>query len=136
MQGLAVIRVRNDVAGGVHGIEHRHHGSVGVCVAAEIPIAEVRDWHGNEAAAAVVFRTRTFAGEEKECLVAAVIEFRDDDRATDVGRFHMLPPDGFAAGCRTPKKALCIQLFVAQLEHGRTVECVAAGLGGEIQNAV
>ena len=122
LQARAIVRVRDEVAARVERIVERDHGSGGVGISSEIPVAEILDGERDQILAGDVLIAGPLAGEEEEYLVAAVEQLGNIDRSSHVRGLEVLALD--AVPVRAVKEPIGVQVFIAMLRQERAVELV------------
>ena len=98
---------------------------------AEVAAVHLRGRHGQDDIVGANTIAESFVGDKEEGLVAAVIEFRNADRAGERPAEVVLAVDGAAGGEETAS----VHGIVAEEVVNGAVDVVGAGLGGEGHDA-
>ena len=102
---------------------------------AEVAVVHFRGRNGTRRAVRAVAIAERFVAEEEECLVAAVVEFGDPDRAADRCAEIVLLVDRARNAASVVEEVVCVERFVANEVVCGAVELVGARLRREAHDA-
>ena len=126
---IASKRIADDVA---LGIEPPSEGIVdGARLAGEVAVALLGDGEGGDGGSTAA-ETEAFPTGEPESLVAAVVNLRQNDGATDGDAVLILAERNFADALAIGEEIVGVELVVAEELVGGAVNITGTGFGGDV----